>query len=148
MGPASWLADPPRPRDILLCYFPYQEDHGRPALVEHPCLVLSIGKKPDGSVVLFVAYGSSKGIPTTDPTNVVVSPKTFAGTGLTKPTRFSLSRRVWLPFDATYCKQALGGRTPKIGTFPEELMDKYLAARAAVEVRPGANWLRPDLEPP
>ena len=145
-APAAWLP-PPRPRDIVLAYFPYTEDHGRPSNDVHPCVVLSVGIMPDQTFRLLVAYGSSKGLLTAGKTNVIVDPANVPGTGLSVPTRFQLSRRAWLPFNPIYFMQANGNRTPLIGRLPDEAMAEFERAKQVVLDRKGANWLRPDLEP-
>ena len=144
--PPAWQSWLPEIGSIVLCYFPFTEDSGKPASSVHPCIVIKRGKFGDEFFML-VAYGSKRGIGAADATNVVVDPSAYPNSGLEDETRFQLSRRAWLPYNTSYFMQAGGKRTPIIGMFPTELQADFDAAKAEVEARPGANWGDPAKEP-
>lgn len=142
--PPAWTSAIPLVNDICLAYFPYVEDDGRPSTDIHPVLVLARGKKPDGQVCLFVAYGSSRGLGHAAENNLViddVSTPPGSLTGLLYPTRFDLSRTRFLPYDTAYFHVAVAKRTPVIGSLPAELIPALEAARRAEEIRTGVGLI-------
>lgn len=149
MIPASWLSPAPRALDIVFTYFPYQEDNGRPALDKHPAVVLAVGMKPDGSLRLLAAYGSSRGLYQPAPSNVIVEPEHYPDSGLWYPTRFDLARHAWLDYDAKYFCNAPDRKSPIMGRFPEAVMGDFNRARRVVEASLGRGIVpgRPALDP-
>lgn len=94
----------PKALEILWCYFPVDENPGKPGPRHRPCLVRRVAMDPDTMRGLVeVAYGTTKLKRGERPLDLrIVNFEDLAEIGLPSATRFDLDRTLELPWTTEY----------------------------------------------
>lgn len=98
-----------------------------------PALVLDIGELR-GDPAVEVAYGTSRKLERIYPGEFAISPRdgvAFAASGLSYPTKFDVSRTLFLPYSEEWFSVPPGapfGQTPKLGILHPSLVRQARAA--------------------
>src|SRR4051812_31628106 len=112
--PTPW-PNRPKPFDVVWCWFPEVEAPGVPGPKPRPALILGVSGGTSLSVL--VAFATSQKLDRVFETEYLVSdPAIVRKVGCSKPTKFDLSRTVWLPYtDEAFGEKVKGSGSPVIG---------------------------------
>lgn len=131
MPSADWAV--PRAGDILLCLFP-EDGTRRIGPKPRPALVIEVAGRLDPPR-LRVCAGTHRHIHDLYPWEFIVSPddeSAWECAGLVEPTKFSLKKVSWLPFDRQFFVLPRGSNSPKLGVLHASLGQEFSpAAKAA-----------------
>lgn len=110
---------------IVSCYFPLQESPDQPGPVARPALVVAVFlDRTDGEWKAAVAYGTSRRTRANMGYEVRINhPDSLTLAGLSKPTRFTLSRMRILPITRDFFNY-INTDTPVTGKLDDALTDR------------------------
>ena len=118
----------PFPGAIVMAWMPESEHACAPGPKFRPVLLLAENRRPDGTLEVLVAYGTSQQTSRNAPGEFTVRCQDAAF--LAKDTRFSLNKRMWLSVTREYFQR--DGKTKVLGSLPAKSLRG--TARAAQEV--------------
>lgn len=124
--------DPPKPGDIVYCYFP-QVGIPKPGPKPRPAVVLQVGTV-DETPYVRVAYGTSRKTTELNSGEFLISPDdatAFTLSGLAYATKFDLGKTYELPFNDVWFRvppMPTYGQSPKLGVLHPSLMKRAEAA--------------------
>jgi hypothetical protein len=130
MAAESWAL--PRVGDILLCLFP-EDGTRRIGPKPRPALVIEVAGrlKPPR---LRVCAGTHRHLQDLHPWEFIISPDNESAwecSGLVEPTKFSLKKITWLPFDRQFFTLPRGANSPKLGVLHVSLGGEFRQAAEA-----------------
>ena len=121
--------------DIVWCRFPHRGFPG-PGPKPRPALVVDVGELR-GEPAVEVVYGTSQKLDRLYPGEFAITPEDgdrFLVAGLDRPTKFDMTRRVFLPYGDEWFAVPPGapyGQTPKLGILHPSLVRRAKAAHDA-----------------
>ena len=110
---------------VVSCHFPLAETPDAPGPIARPALVVQVFRdRVDGIMKAVVAYGTTRTTRANAGFEIRMNREEgLRKAGLTRPTRFTLSRMRILPLDNTFFRVASGG-SPVLGCLDEGLMER------------------------